>query len=163
MHCLPQQPHSRQSPRGPAGAPMVLPTSGPCWDAPPLSGPEPPMCAPNTSPPGIPTWSFSWDLFFYILLVMGAYFCYVTSLDSRAFLRSRWDQVQIISLTVISKQCWQAWCQLPSDSSALWLQSNVALISIFHFLTSGQCQARTLAKQLRSILGLLESTLTAQS
>lgn len=51
---------------------------------------------------------FCFFFFFNILLVLGAYFCCVTSRNSRAFLRSRWDQVQIISLTVIRKQCWQA-------------------------------------------------------
>lgn len=51
-----------------------------------------------------------------------------------------------------------SWCKVPWNSSDLWLQSNMISISIFHSLTSGLQQARTLAKQLRSIPGLLEST-----
>lgn len=39
---------------------------------------------------------------------MYAYPCYVTSLNSRDLLGSHPDQVQIISVTVINKQRWQA-------------------------------------------------------
>lgn len=39
---------------------------------------------------------------------MYAYFRYVSSLNSRDLLGSHPDQVQIISVTVINKQCWQA-------------------------------------------------------
>lgn len=122
MHCLPRQSHSRQS-REVRQGPMPGSTS--C-----LGSGTSKVCPQyfTTKDPQMESQLSFVFFFFNNLLVLGAYFCYVTSRNSRAFLRSHWDQVQIISLTVIRKQCWQAAAKCcptprPCDYKAMLLLS----------------------------------------
>lgn len=92
------------------------------------------MCAPNTLELGSSEWILDWVSSTF--LVTYACFLLCNQMQGPSLIGSHQDQVRIIDLGVINKQCWQAGKTTRKFSLDSCLQSNT-IISTFHGLDQG--------------------------
>lgn len=82
----------------------------------------------------------------YTLLVVSAFFRYITNLKGRARQGSHQGQVQIISLTALHKRCRQAGPSCPETPLPLMTEQHHRPVCFI--LTGGQCHLGASAKQM---------------